>query len=204
MTPVFSHGALRLYLLSLLQEHPRHGYELMQALEERFGGTYTPSAGTVYPRLAKLEDDGLVTRSQDGRKVLYTITDAGRAELVARADELDGVEAQISQSVRSLADEVRAGLDQAMQSLRADLKAAEADARAHATPAPTAPRDARAGAVADLDGALSEFRATVRRDIRRRDAHITADAQQAIREVLTDARDRIAALVRDTDGTQGH
>ena len=52
MAPVFSHGDLRLYLLSLLDESPRHGYDLMQALSDRTGGTYTPSAGTVYPRLA--------------------------------------------------------------------------------------------------------------------------------------------------------
>jgi hypothetical protein len=51
MTPVFGHGHLRLYLLSLLDESPKHGYELIQALEDRFGGTYVPSAGTIYPRL---------------------------------------------------------------------------------------------------------------------------------------------------------
>ena len=45
--PVFSHGSLRLYLLALLDERPRHGYELIQALSERFGGTYSPSAGTI-------------------------------------------------------------------------------------------------------------------------------------------------------------
>ena len=56
--PVFAHGHLRLYLLSLLDEQPMHGYDLMQALSERFGGTYVPSAGTIYPRLAKLEDEG--------------------------------------------------------------------------------------------------------------------------------------------------
>ena len=53
MTPVFGHGHLRLYLLSLLDESPMHGYELIQALGDRFGGTYIPSAGTIYPRLAK-------------------------------------------------------------------------------------------------------------------------------------------------------
>ena len=81
MSPVFGHGHLRLYLLSLLDESPKHGYELIQALEERFGGTYVPSAGTIYPRLGKLEEEGLVTKSADGRKTVYAITDAGRAEL---------------------------------------------------------------------------------------------------------------------------
>lgn len=83
MTPVFGHGHLRLYLLKLLDESPKHGYELIQALSERFGGTYAPSAGTIYPRLAKLEDEGLVTKTADGRKTVYEITEAGRAELDA-------------------------------------------------------------------------------------------------------------------------
>ena len=77
--PVFAHGHLRLYLLSLLEERPMHGYELIQALEARFGGTYSPSAGTIYPRLGKLEEEGLVTRVSDGRKSVYEITDAGTA-----------------------------------------------------------------------------------------------------------------------------
>ena len=90
--PVFAHGSLRLYLLALLDEQPRHGYELIQALSDRFGGTYSPSAGTIYPRLSKLEEEGLVTKSTDGRKTVYEITDAGRAELDARRHELDAIE----------------------------------------------------------------------------------------------------------------
>ena len=89
MTPTFSHGDLRLYLLNLLDEGPRHGYDIMQALSDRTGGTYTPSAGTVYPRLSKLEEEGLVTKSVDGRKTVYEITDAGRAEVAARAGDLE-------------------------------------------------------------------------------------------------------------------
>jgi DNA-binding PadR family transcriptional regulator len=90
--PVFAHGNLRLYLLALLEEQPRHGYELIQALSDRFGGTYSPSAGTIYPRLAKLEEEGLVTKRTDGRKSVYEITDAGRAELESRRHELDAIE----------------------------------------------------------------------------------------------------------------
>lgn len=55
MSNVFGHGRLRLYLLKLLADSPRHGYEVIRLLEERFQGRYAPSAGTVYPRLAKLE-----------------------------------------------------------------------------------------------------------------------------------------------------
>lgn len=132
MTPVFGHGALRLYLLSLLDEAPRHGYELMQALEHRFGGTYSPSAGTIYPRLAKLEEEGHVTKSADGRRTTYAITDAGRAELHRREGELHALEEEITDSVRRLASDVREGVQAAMQTLRAELAAAEREARSGA------------------------------------------------------------------------
>ena len=85
---VFAHGQMRLYLLALLNEGPRHGYEIIRALEERFNGLYSPSAGTVYPRLAKLEEEGLVERTDDGRKATYRITDAGRREVAAREPDL--------------------------------------------------------------------------------------------------------------------
>ncbi|QEE60464.1 PadR family transcriptional regulator [Salinibacterium sp. dk2585] len=123
MTPVFGHGHLRLYLLSLLSERPMHGYELMQALSDRFGGTYIPSAGTIYPRLSKLGEEGLVSREADGRKTVYSITDAGIAELAARQAELDEIERGVTTTVRSLADEVRASVSDAMRTLRADLAA---------------------------------------------------------------------------------
>ena len=140
MTPVFSHGDLRLYLLNLLDEGPRHGYDIMQALSDRTGGTYTPSAGTIYPRLAKLEEEGLVTKSVDGRKTVYEITDAGHAEVAARAGDLEGIEAGLADSVRLIADEVRGSVREAMKSLRADLAAAAQDERAVA---PTRDQDAR-------------------------------------------------------------
>ena len=54
MAPIFSHGRLRLYLLKLLEDGPKHGYELMRLLQERFHGMYAPSAGSIYPRLAKI------------------------------------------------------------------------------------------------------------------------------------------------------
>ena len=109
MSPaVFAHGHLRLYLLRLLVDRPMHGYEIIQALTEQSGGTYAPSPGTIYPRLGKLEEEGLVTKTADGRKSVYAITEAGRAELEAREPELQGIESEFTDSVRRLADEVRA------------------------------------------------------------------------------------------------
>ena len=66
MTAVFSHGRLRLYLLKLLAEGPKHGYELIRLLENRFLGLYAPSAGTIYPRLQRMEAEGLVTHRAAG------------------------------------------------------------------------------------------------------------------------------------------
>lgn len=130
MSPaVFGHGHLRLYLLYVLDDRPMHGYEIIQALSDRFGGTYVPSAGTIYPRLAKLEAEGLVTKQTDGRKTVYAITDAGRTELNDRRDELDGIESGIGDSVRRLADEVRASVSEAMGTLRAELAAAARETR---------------------------------------------------------------------------
>ena len=139
--PVFAHGNLRLYLLALLDERPRHGYELIQALSDRFGGTYSPSAGTIYPRLSKLEEEGLVTKSTDGRKTVYEITDAGRAELEARRHDLDAIEDDLTDSVRRLADGVRAEVNDAMRTLRAELASAAREAK-RAAPLPAAVRRA--------------------------------------------------------------
>lgn len=134
MPPVFAHGALRLYLLALLESGPKHGYELIKALNERFGGTYSPSAGTIYPRLGKLEEEGLVATESAGRRTNYHITAAGLSELNSRRDELAGVENDISASVRRLADNLREDIRSNMRGLRADLAATAEAARftAHA------------------------------------------------------------------------
>lgn len=103
MTPVFSHGRLRLYLLKLLDAGPKHGYELIRLLKERFLGLYTPSAGTVYPRLARMESEGLVVHTVAGGRKVYEITEAGRTELRGRAGELDALEAEIRAAIEELA-----------------------------------------------------------------------------------------------------
>jgi DNA-binding PadR family transcriptional regulator len=82
----FGPGEVRLALLSLLADAPKHGYEVMRQLEERSGGIYQASAGTVYPTLQQLEDEGLIASDvQDGKRV-YRVTDPGRGEL-KREDE---------------------------------------------------------------------------------------------------------------------
>lgn len=120
MPPVFAHGALRLYLLALLESGPKHGYELIKALKDRFGGTYSPSAGTIYPRLGKLEDNGLVTTKRAGRRTNYRITAAGLAELDRRREDLAGLEKDIAASVQRLDVEVM--LQKFRDELCADLR----------------------------------------------------------------------------------
>ncbi|MGW6705562.1 helix-turn-helix transcriptional regulator [Streptomyces sp. NPDC054956] len=124
MPPVFAHGRLRLYLLKLLDEAPRHGYEVIRLLEERFQGLYAPSAGTVYPRLSKLEAEGLVTHATEGGRKVYSITEAGRAELADRGGELADLELEIRDSVSELAAEIRADVRGAAGELRRELRAA--------------------------------------------------------------------------------
>lgn len=170
--PIFAHGHLRLYLLSLLDAAPMHGYELIQALGERFGGTYIPSAGTIYPRLAKLEEEGLVTKSADGRKTVYAITDAGRAELADRRSELSDIEHDVTDSVRRLADEVRSSVNVAMRSLRADLAAAAREARAEARESgrrsqAQPQRTANVGRIREAEIVLDEFRHNARTELRK-------------------------------------
>jgi DNA-binding PadR family transcriptional regulator len=82
----FGPGEVRLALLSLLADGPKHGYELMKHLEERSGGMYRASAGTIYPTLQQLEDEGLVASESTEGKRTYRITEAGHAEL-RREDE---------------------------------------------------------------------------------------------------------------------
>ena len=142
MPPVFAHGQLRLYLLALLEQRPMHGYEVITALSDRFGGTYRPSAGTIYPRLAQLEEDGLVRRTDDDRRSTYELTDAGHRELEERRGELAALEQGIAETVRDRAARVRDDVRGTMSGLRAELAAAAQEARA-ARPAATGPSRGR-------------------------------------------------------------
>lgn len=89
---MFGHGDLKFVVLSLLAEKPRHGYEIIRELEERFGGAYSPSPGTVYPTLSLLEDLGYATaRSEEGNRKVYEITDEGRKYLEENRSVVDDI-----------------------------------------------------------------------------------------------------------------
>lgn len=86
-------GDLRLVALYLIEQQPRHGYDLIKAIEEKSAGFYTPSPGIVYPALTFLEEAGYVTSQADGNKKLYTITDEGRAHL---SDNREAIESTLA------------------------------------------------------------------------------------------------------------
>ena len=124
---------LQLVILALLEEHPRHGYEIIKALEETSKGFYTPSPGMVYPALTYLEEVGYATVEVEGSKKLYRITDAGLAYLSENRELVDAILAQLAR-IGSKMERVRqafAGeepddighraVDEARQALRAAL-----------------------------------------------------------------------------------
>lgn len=88
-------GELRLIVLSLIAENPRHGYEIIKALEERSHGFYSPSPGVIYPTLTYLEEAGHAVSTADGNKKTYAITDTGRAFLEENRVEADAILARI-------------------------------------------------------------------------------------------------------------
>jgi DNA-binding PadR family transcriptional regulator len=181
LSPVFRHGSLRLYLLRLLDEEPRHGYEVIRLLRDRFMGVYSPSPGTIYPRLARLEEEGLVTHDEvDGRKV-YRITEAGREELRSRSEELDELEEELSASVSDIVREVREDVRQTVRSLREELTWAARESR-------RANRDAAADPREEARQAREEAREQARQA---RD-----DAREQARQAKEDARDH-ARRIRD-------
>lgn len=93
---MFAGGELRLLLLHLVSEQPRHGYDLIRAVGDLAGGEYAPSPGVVYPTLALLVDEGLIVEEVDaGPRKAFAATAAGRAELEGKADEVAAIVARL-------------------------------------------------------------------------------------------------------------
>src|SRR5690606_3664536 len=85
----FSRGGVKFALLELLEHEAMHGYQMMKALEEQSGGTYKPSAGTIYPTLQLLRDQGCIVASKQDGKIIFTITDEGK-EMLQKEKEAEG------------------------------------------------------------------------------------------------------------------
>ncbi|MEA2639170.1 MAG: hypothetical protein QOF51_564 [Chloroflexota bacterium] len=93
---LFERGAMKYVVLELLKEKPRHGYEVIRALQDRFGGWYSPSPGAVYPTLAMLADMNYVTVEQQDGKKIYAIAPAGERFLAERSEVVDGIRQRMS------------------------------------------------------------------------------------------------------------
>jgi DNA-binding PadR family transcriptional regulator len=205
MSPVFSHGMLRLYLLKLLDESPRHGYDVIRLLEDRFMGLYAPSPGTIYPRLQRLEAEGLVTQSQEGGRKVYRITEAGRQELRRRQDELDQLESEIRSSVHHLAGEIREEVRGSVRDLREELKQAAREIRRQQRHENRSRRDwsgdwsgdwqGADAAAPRLEGRLRDLLAGTHQLLDR--AHLTEAQIRECAAILDDTVQRIREVLRD-------
>ena len=95
---VFDSGELRLVLLKLIEEMPRHGYDLIREIEERTNGAYAPSPGVVYPTLTLLQDMDLVEEEKsEGARKRFAITQAGAAHLTEKTDEVEAAMAKLAE-----------------------------------------------------------------------------------------------------------
>lgn len=173
-------GDLRMVALYLIEQQPRHGYDLIKAIEEKSGGFYSPSPGVVYPALTFLEEAGYVTSHVDGNKKLYTITEEGRAHL---SDNREAIES-------TLAFLAKAG--ERMQRFRDFARAEWTDERTD-TPG------AAAAADRDLKDVVPELNAA-RRDVKaaiKKARRSSEEQQRHVAAILTRAAAEIQALGED-------
>lgn len=120
---LFDYGELRLLLLAMIAGRPSHGYEIIKAIEERFGGSYTPSPGVIYPTLAWLDDMGYaaIEVEEAGRK-RYRITTEGEAFLVANRAAADALLSRLGPAGRDGSDHVPAPVVRAMENLKLAMR----------------------------------------------------------------------------------
>jgi DNA-binding PadR family transcriptional regulator len=119
---VFDQGDLRYVLLGLIAETPRHGYELIKAIEEKFGGMYSPSPGVIYPTLTLLEELGYIRpESAEGTRKQYVITQEGAAFLAANQAVVDQIFARMAEVGQAFAGGPAPEIRRAMQNLEAAL-----------------------------------------------------------------------------------
>jgi DNA-binding PadR family transcriptional regulator len=120
---VFEQGDLRYVILQLIAEKPGHGYELIKEIEDRLGGAYSPSPGTVYPTLTLLEELGYLTLAPgDGAKKAYTITEEGREALARNKTTVEAIFARISEVAKRSGGGTPPQLVRAMENLKLALR----------------------------------------------------------------------------------
>ncbi len=118
----FAHGDLRLVILHLIAEKPRHGYEIIKAIEERVGGAYSPSPGVIYPTLTLLEELGYVTVEDSGGRKSHAITEQGHAFLEANRPTLDALLERMSSAGQAGGSGPAPQILRAMENLKVALR----------------------------------------------------------------------------------
>jgi DNA-binding PadR family transcriptional regulator len=176
----FAAADLQLLILALLAEKPRHGYEIIKALDERSGGYYSPSPGMVYPALTYLEEIGRATVEAEGTKKLYSITADGRAHLEANRAAVDAILEELEWIGRRM-DRVR---ELFFERERASDAADDLDS-------PAAPRSRHRGVLPELDAARRKLRTLLIRSF-----WSPADEQRRIARILERAADEILGRSR--------
>ncbi|OBQ84461.1 MULTISPECIES: PadR family transcriptional regulator [unclassified Mesorhizobium] len=165
-------GDLKLITLSLLAEAPRHGYDIIKALEERTSGIYSPSPGVVYPTLTFLEEAGYAVSSSEGNKKVFSITEAGRAHLEQNREMIDHVLDHLERFGRKMAkardwfgwnDEGEDGGRRGRHEKRDRFRALRHRLRAALSDIVDAPEDKQAEAISILEDAAAALEALSRR-----------------------------------------
>ena len=118
---MFDGSALKLILLKLIEEQPRHGYDLIREIEARSGGAYAPSPGVIYPTLTLLDDMALIEATAEGTRKQFAITEAGQAHLAERAEEVAALFARLAELGDAQARTSGGPIRRAMHTLRAEL-----------------------------------------------------------------------------------
>ncbi|HEU4892676.1 MAG TPA: PadR family transcriptional regulator [Vicinamibacterales bacterium] len=144
-------GQLNQIVLEIIKDKPRHGYDVIKGIEEKFHGLYAPSAGSVYPILQALEDQGFVTSSQEGGKKIYSITADGKKELKENKDKLSEMREHLRRHVNDLGGyrDLMGEMGQTMQFVSGKL-------REKGAPTPQMVRKLRL-AMVDFKGAVEEI-----------------------------------------------
>ena len=118
----FDHGDLRYVLLGLIAERPRHGYELIKAIEEKFGGLYSPSPGVVYPTLTLLEELGYIRpQGDEATRKQFAVTPEGSEFLAANRAVVDQIFARMAEVTRTYGGGPAPEIRRALQNLEAAL-----------------------------------------------------------------------------------
>jgi DNA-binding PadR family transcriptional regulator len=127
---MFDQGHLKFVILRLLAEKPRHGYEIIKEIEDRFGGMYSPSPGTVYPTLTLLEDLGYArARPEESGKKIYEITDEGRAHLAENQPLIDDIFSRIAEFAQNIFGEPMMEVHRAMKNVGAAIYTSKTSSR---------------------------------------------------------------------------